>query len=177
METSIDQHAWGVFKPVGHVVISFASQAQADAAAEALTAIGFGGTAMRRLSDRDMLAQTERDMQASGFAATVGQDLNLVKAHNALAKLGYHWLVVHAPHADQAQRVAGVARRHGAERAQSYGNFIIEELIEHASDEPLVAESPERGLDSQTKSGREEERAALRPAKSERKRSSSAGRR
>ncbi len=53
----------------------------------------------------------------------------------------------------------------GAERAQLYGHFIIEELINHAGASAQVAESPDRKLDSGTPSGREEERDELRPAK------------
>jgi len=157
------QRAYGVFKPVGHVVISFPSASQADAAAQALAAIGIEGDDVRRLSDREMLAQTAQDLQHGDVLSTVGQEMNLVKAHRALAEMGYHWLVVKAPKDEQARRVAEVAREHGAERAQSYGRFIIEELIEHDTDEPQVAESPDRGLDPQTHSGTEQERARLRP--------------
>lgn len=164
MATSDNQkHAYGVYKPVGHVVISFPSAQQADAALQALAAIGVDGDAVRRLSDREMLDQTAHDLQHGDALASVGQEMNLVKAHRALAELGYHWLVVHAPDDDQARRVAEVAREHGAERAQSYGRFIIEELIEHDTDETQVAESPDRGLDPQTRSGTEQERARLRP--------------
>lgn len=157
------ERAYGVFKPVGHVVISFPGAEQAGAAAQALEAIGVRAADLRRMSDREMLAQTEHDVQHGDALSSVGQEMNLVKAHRALAELGYHWLIVRARDDDQAQRVADVARRHGAERAQSYGRFVIEELIEHATDEPQVAESPDRGLDAQTPSGREEERARLRP--------------
>jgi hypothetical protein len=163
MATSSDEKAYGVFKPVGHVVISFPTAEQADAATQALAAIGVDGAAVRRLSDREMLAQTGRDLQHGDALATLGQEMNLVKAHRALAELGYHWLVVHAPDDGDARRVAEVAREHGAERAQSYGRFVIEELIEHDTDEPQVAESPDRGLDAQTPSGTEQERARLRP--------------
>jgi hypothetical protein len=157
------QRAYGVFKPVGHVVISFPSAQQADEAAQALAAIGIDGADVRRLSDREMLEQTAQDLQHGDALASLGQEMNLVKAHRALAEIGYHWLIVHAPQDEQARRAAEVAREHGAERAQSYGRFIIEELIEHDTDAPQVAESPDRGLDPQTRSGTEQERARLRP--------------
>jgi hypothetical protein len=64
---------------------------------------------------------------------------------------------VRAPADADAARVAEAARRAGAERAQSYGRFIIEELIERPDALPQVGESPERGLDSQTPSGTEAE--------------------
>lgn len=169
MDKTDEQQAYGVFKPTGHVVISFPSREQADAAAQALAAIGIDGDAVRRLSDREMLAQTARDMQHGDALANLGQEMNLVKAHRALAELGYHWLVVRAGDDAQERRVAELAREHGAERAQAYGRFVIEELIEHDTDEPQVAESPDRGLDAQTPSGTEEERARLRPPDDDRR--------
>jgi hypothetical protein len=64
--------------------------------------------------------------------------------------------------------VAACVKPLGAERAQLYGRFLIEELITHADAPPQVAESPARQLDAATPSGREEERAELRPAKATR---------
>jgi hypothetical protein len=157
-----DERSFGVFKPVDHVVISFASAERADAAAQALAEAGLQGEpTVRRLTDRQMLAQIDQDLQKASSLAAVGQEVNLVKAHRALAERGYHWLVVHAPDADLARRVAQIVREHGAERAQRYGNFIIEELIEHEHDKPQVAESPDRGLDAETPTGEEAERARL----------------
>jgi hypothetical protein len=166
-----DERSFGVFKPVDHVVVSFPSAAQADAAAQALAGSGLQGEpTVRRLTDRQMLAQIDQDLQKASSLAAVGQELNLIKAHRALAERGYHWLVVHAPDNDVAKRVAQIVRSHGAERAQHYGNFIIEELIDHDDgSKPQVAESPDRGLDAETPSGDEAERARLRadrPARS-----------
>ena len=160
-----DERSFGVFKPVDHVVISFPTGEQADAAAQALHKVAISGaTTVRRLTDREMLSQIEQDLQKASSLAAVGQELNLIKAHRALAERGYHWLVVHAADRDQAAQVAQIARAHGAERAQLYGNFIIEELIDrdHADAKPQVAESPDRGLDAETPSGEEAERARLR---------------
>ncbi|HET9204803.1 MAG TPA: hypothetical protein VFO28_01105 [Burkholderiaceae bacterium] len=159
-----DERSFGVFKPVDHVVISFPTAEQADAAAQALAKTGVSGEpTVRRLTDREMLSQIDQDMQKASSLAAVGQELNLIKAHRALAERGYHWLVVHASNRDQAAPVAQIAATHGAERAQLYGNFIIEELIDQdrAGAKPQVAESPDRGLDAETPSGEESERARL----------------
>jgi hypothetical protein len=159
-----DERSFGVFKPVDHVVISLPSAAQADAVQQALAKVGLQGLPMvRRLSDREMVAQIDHDLQKASSLAAVGQEVNLIKAHRALAERGYHWLIVHAPDRALAQRVAQIARTHGAERAQHYGNFIIEELIDPGV-RPQVAESPDRGLDAQTPSGEEAERARHRRA-------------
>jgi hypothetical protein len=157
--------SFGVFKPVGHTVISFPGADQAAKARLALVRLGVADGAILRLTDREMLSQIDRDIQAASPLASIGQEMNLVLAHKALAERGYHWLIVHTPEDELAQQVAACVQLLGAERAQLYGHFIIEELITHADAPPQVAESPDRKLDSGTPSGREEERADLRPAK------------
>ena len=160
-----DEHntSFGVFKPVGHVVISFPTARQAEAARAAIASeLELDGDAVRLMTDRQMLAVVDDDLKHASPLANLGQELNLAKAHRELAALGYHWLIVRAE-GDLAGRVADLAKRHGAERAQRYGRLVIEELIEHDSDLPQVAESPDRGLDAQTPSRHEAERARLRP--------------
>ncbi len=156
--------SFGVFKPVGHVVISFPSADQAAAARQAMGDLDLPEDAIRPYTNVEMLAQIDDDLAHASPLAAVGQELNLIKAHRALAERGYHWLVVKVKDDEQARRVAERARPFGAERAQQYGAFVIVELIEHAADLQQVAESPDRGLDAQTPSGNESERADLRPA-------------
>lgn len=157
--------SFGVFKPTGHVVISFPSAEQAGLAMQRLQAIGLGDDAVLHYTDTEMLRQIDDDRQQASPLASMGQELNLVLAHQALAERGYHWLVVRASDDALARQVADLARGCGAERAQAYGRFIIEELIAHDADLPQVSESTDRGLDAQTASGLEAERAdAARPA-------------
>ncbi len=163
-----DETSFGVFKPVDHVVISFPSAEQADAAVRAMGSLALPPDSVRRYTDHEMLARIEHDMRQASPLASIGQEMNLVKAHRALAARGYHWLVVHAPRQGLAVQVAERAEACGAERAQYYGHFIIEELIEHPDDLSQVAESPDRGLDAQTPSGHEAERAEIRPGPPER---------
>lgn len=152
---------FGVFKPVGHVVISFPRAEQVDAAVSELSRMGIDGQALRRFDDQEMLRQIDEDIARAGVLAKVGQEYNLVVAQRELATRGYHFLVVHAPADAQAAQVAEAARRCGAERAQSYGRFIIEELIDRPGNLPQVGESPARGLDAQTPSGEEGEAGAI----------------
>jgi len=144
-----EESSFGVFKPVGHVVISFPDAASVDAARTALATLGVHGPAIvRRYSDREMLQQIDRDLLRASSLAAIGQELNLIKAHRELAARGYHWLVVRAPDDSQAAAVVACVRPFGAERAQHYGHFVIEELIAQHGDRPQVAESPDRGLDT-----------------------------
>lgn len=152
-----EQRSFGVYKPVGHVVISLPDAQAADAAAAALAGLALEGDAVRRYTDREMLRQIDADIAGASPLASVGQEMNLILAHRVLAEHGYHWLVVRVGSDAQAAEVARAVQAHGAERAQHYGRFIIEELIERPSGQPQVAESPDRGLDAQTPTGKESE--------------------
>jgi hypothetical protein len=158
MDKQESPRAFGVFKPVGHVVASFPPETDLGEVVRALSDAGFKEPDVVRYSAREMIQQVDRDEAKATPLASLGQELNLVKAHRALAEQGYGFVVVHAPEREQAARVAEVARRFGAERAQHYGRMIIEELIEHRDDTPQVAESAARGLDAQTPTGREQDR-------------------
>jgi hypothetical protein len=158
MDKSDPQQSFGVFKPVGHIVISFPSHDSQTQAADALRNLGLTDSQVTSYTPPQMIEQIDRDIERASPLAAIGQELNLIKAQRALAANGYYWLVVEAASNDVARSVAGIAKAYGAERAQRYGRFIIEELIEHAQDETQVAESPDRGLDAQTSLGLEEER-------------------
>lgn len=158
MKKSDHPTSFGVFKPVGHVVVSFPEANDMQGAADALAQAGFGGSDVARYTPQEVLAQIDEDLANASVLASIGQEMNLVKAHRALAEKGFHFLVVKASADDEARRVADVVRPFNAERAQKYGRLIIEELIEHHDDERQVPESPSRGIDAQTPSGRENER-------------------
>ncbi len=149
--------SFGVFKPVDHVVISVPDAQSAQRAADAIGQAGVQSDAIHRFTDREMITQIDQDMQQASPLASIGQEMNLIKAHRELAERGFHWLVVRAEDDDQARAIAAAAERCGAERAQHYGRFIIEELIERDSGLNQVGESPDRGLDAQTPSGEEAE--------------------
>jgi hypothetical protein len=147
--------AYGVFKPVGHVIVAFPNDSDLQGA---LTALVRGGTAQADIvayTPEQMRQQADIDIEQAGVLAGIGQELNLVKAHRELAVQGHSFLVVKAPGDADANRVAEVAQRFHAARAQRYGHLMIEELIEVGSGQNQVAESPDRGLDAQTRSGRE----------------------
>jgi hypothetical protein len=148
--------AFGVFKPVGHVVVSFPAEKDMQEAADALARAGFGDADVVRYTPQEMLAQIDEQMAQASVLASIGQEMNLVKAHRALAEKGFHWLVVKASEDEHARRVAEVVKPFNAERAQKYGRLLIEELIEQHGRQ--VPESPSRGIDAQTPSGRENER-------------------
>ena len=143
--------SFGVYKPVDHLVISFPGSPEAGQAAAAIAAAGVAVSDIHTLDDQDMLAQVEHDLAQASPLAAIGQEINLLRSHGELARRGYHFLVVKARDDDQAREIAEIARRNRAERAQYYGHFIIEEMLEPEGGRAQVAESPARGLDAHPK--------------------------
>ncbi len=149
----------GVFAPVGHVLISFPTAQDADGTQQALRDAGFAAEDITHYTPEQMRAQVDLDLAKASPLANLGQEINLARAHGELADEGYSFLVVKAKEEVQWTQVADIARRFHAERAQRYGNFIIEELIEPSGEEQQTFESPDRGLDAQTRSGQEKDLA------------------
>ena len=153
MNNSNSQTAYGVFKPVGHVLASFPTERDARSAVEALKQAGFPNVAFYPASE--VLERAERDIKNSGVLANIGQELNLVKQQRDLAEEGHPFVSVLAPEDDAARRAADIVARYNADRAQKFGRLIIEELIEPGTGQRQAKESPDTGLDPQTRSGNE----------------------
>jgi hypothetical protein len=165
MDKAAKPEAYGVFKPVGHVIVSFANEADMLAARSALLGDGFAAEDLVTYSPEQMKRQADVDIENAGVLASIGQELNLVKAHRDLAEQGHSFLVVKAEKSEEAQRVAEIVKRHHAFRAQKYGHMVIEDLIEPGSGQNQVGESPDRGLDAQTRSGVEGDAVRARAAR------------
>ncbi len=153
MNDNNSQTAYGVFKPVGHVLASFPTERDARSAVEALKQAGFPNVAFYPASE--VLERAERDIRNSGVLANIGQELNLVKQQRDLAEEGHPFVSVLAPEDDAARRAADIVARYNADRAQKFGRLIIEELIEPGTGQRQAKESPDTGLDPQTRSGNE----------------------
>ena len=147
MDKSDLPESFGVFKPVGHTVIAFRTTHDLLNAAARLQGQGFADEAMTLYTPRQMAAQVTLAQQTASPLASLGQELNLILTHRALAEAGCCFMVVHAPGDEQAEQVAVVARTGQAVAAQRYGHFLIEELIDPLAGTPQIFESPDRGLD------------------------------
>lgn len=150
MEKNDRPAAYGVFKPVGHVIAAFPTDADLQGARDALVDAAFAASDIVAYTPEQMKRQADIDIDQAGVLAGIGQELNLVKAHRDLAEQGYSFLVVKAPEDDAAQKVAEIARRFHAKRAQKYGRLVIEELIDDSRGNQ-TNESPDLGLDKKTR--------------------------
>lgn len=130
MDKTNPPRTFGVFKPVGHTVIAFRSDADMQAAVNSLIEQGFAHSALVRYTPAEMKAQVDTELQIASPLASFGYELDLVKAHGVLAENGCSFLAVHAPDDALAERVAAVARATKAVAGQHYGTFMIEELAD-----------------------------------------------
>ncbi len=147
MDKSNPPTSFGVFKPVGHIVVALENDAQAQALSTGLIALGFAATEMVHYTPEEMKNQVQAQLLTASPLASMGQDLNLIKAHHALAEAGCSFLVVHAPKAEQVEQVTLVAKGLNARSAQRYGSLIVEELITSPDNVSQAFESPDTGLD------------------------------
>ena len=161
MDNNHSQTAYGVFKPVGHVLASFPTERDARQAVDALKEAGFPNVAFYPADE--VLERAERDIANAGVLASIGQELNLVKQQRDLAVEGHPFVSVLAPEDDAARRAADIVARFNADRAQKFGRLIIEELIEPGTGQRQANESPDTGLDPQTHSGHESGTEPARP--------------
>lgn len=159
-EVKTDAHSqtFGVSKPVGSVVASFRTQEELENASRRLEASGFSAEHQVRFSPEEMVRQADVDIAQASPLASLGQELNLVKAHRALAAQGQWFLTVKARSDEQTEAVGEIMRDCHATRAQKYGAFLIEELVDVGTDDRQVAESPDRGLDAQNATNLEGDR-------------------
>ena len=129
MDKTNPPRTFGVFKPVGHTLIAFKTDADLQMAVNLLTEAGFADSTFVQYTPAEMKTQVDSELQTASPLAGFGYELDLVKAHGTLAESGCSFLVVHAPEEAQAESVATVARTTNAVTAQHYGTFMIEDIL------------------------------------------------
>lgn len=133
MDKTNPPETFGVFKPVGHTVITFRSTEDMETAVSALHEQRFADSALVRYTPDEMKTQVDTELRNASSLASFGYELDLIKIHRMHAQEGCSFLVVQAPDDAQAECVAAVARATKALSAQHYGTFMIEELSGLAS--------------------------------------------
>jgi hypothetical protein len=135
MDKSKPPESFGVFKPVGWIVVALRSSLDLQTMTVALQAQGFAQDDLVSYTPTEMLAQIDSELPKVSALAELGQELKIVKAHRVLAENGCSFLVVRAQDDAWAQRVAAEVQRLGAPTAQRYGHLVIEELTDRSASE------------------------------------------
>ncbi|KQU66142.1 MULTISPECIES: hypothetical protein [unclassified Rhizobacter] len=140
----------GVLPPENKIFIAFRQADDLQGALNALLDAGFQESELLVFSPQQMRRQMQTNIDHAGPLASIGQDMNLLKTHLALAEQGHGYVVVLWPKSDHEELITQVAVQHNAVRAQKFGRLIIEELVEPQPGQQQHFESPDRGLDRET---------------------------
>ena len=121
--------SFGVFKPVGYVMMGVPTQSQIDALVSALHSAGWPASGVRQFAPRESLAELRAMVDNAGPLAGFGSEITLLKRYVALTEDGYRWLMVQADDSERAAAAAVLARASGATVAVYYRTLTVEELI------------------------------------------------
>ena len=121
--------SFGVFKPVGWLMIGLPTKAQADALVSALQGSGWPSAAVLHFTPSESLSELEAMVEHAGAMAGFGYEITLLRRYVTLAKEGYCWLLVQVEGAEHAAKAAEIARASGATLAVHYRTLTVEELI------------------------------------------------
>ena len=121
--------SFGVFKPVGYVMMGLPTQAQIDALVSALHGAGWPAPGVRQFAPRESVAELRAMVDNAGPLAGFGYEITLLKRYLALTEEGYQWLLVQADDSERAAAAAALARASGATLAVYYRTLTVEELI------------------------------------------------
>lgn len=119
----------GAFKPVGHVVVAMPDDASAVQATQALREQGFEADDILAYTAAEEDDEMDRMLRHTSDFAGFGYEVTLMRRYKELASRGASWLIVFAPEDEQAARVVGAVRRHGALLAEKYHRLVIEDLL------------------------------------------------
>jgi hypothetical protein len=121
--------SFGVFSPVGHVVVAFENDSEADDARRDLLESGFEPEDILQYAASEESGEMSRMLDGVSGAAGFGHEVCLMRLYKTMADEGCGWLIVYAPEKGRCEKVVEVARRHGARLAEKYGRLVIEDLL------------------------------------------------
>lgn len=121
--------SFGVFKPVGHLMIGLPTQAQTDAVVSALQGAGWPSNEVRQFIPRESVAELDAMVDQAGAMAGFGYEITLLRRYLVLAREGQFWLLVKVGGSEHAAQAADIARERGATLAVHYRLMTVEELI------------------------------------------------
>lgn len=121
--------SFGVFNPVGWVMVGVPTPAEADALPAAFHARGWPGESVLHFQPRETPAELEAMAGDAGPLAGFGFEITLLRRYVALSQQGYRWLLVKVSGVEEAASAAEIARSGGASLAVHYRALTVEELI------------------------------------------------
>jgi hypothetical protein len=120
---------FGVFAPIGYVVIALPGEREARETLAALLTGGYDEDEVMVFTSEQVIKDIQRRRQDMSILAFFGDDPWIQDQHFQSAKQGAAFLVVYAPSEQETTRVMNVARRFGVRLAHKYNRRSVEELL------------------------------------------------
>lgn len=111
--------SFGVFKPVGCLMVGLPTQALAAGLVEALHGAGWPGGEVLHFTPRESLAEPKVMVENAGSMAGFGCGITLLRRYVGLAKIGYRWVLAKVDGVDHAPRLQPRSRVVAARALQS----------------------------------------------------------
>jgi hypothetical protein len=119
----------GVFYPTGHVVLMFPTEQDARAAGQLLQDNGFDEDAVALITPADFRREILGAAGDDGILPSAGSEGDTVRRFAELSLQGHHGLMVHAPSAEQSDRVMALLKDSPISYGQKYRHLVIEDLV------------------------------------------------
>lgn len=123
------QKDFGIFYPVGYIVVGFPDEADALQVQQDLLTGGYeaGDCTLHRA--REVAEAATRNLRNNdGFLAMLGKSDDAVRVHLRAAEKGATFVLIYAPGDLESSRAMTVVRRAPFEFAHRYHRFVIESL-------------------------------------------------
>jgi hypothetical protein len=121
--------ALSVFRPVGYIKAGFETDDEAVAALQGLKDAGFGPDDLMHYAPQEEAELMRRLLDHVSGSSEFGHEVVLMRKYCELARQGWGFVLVYAPHEPEQQRAMQVLRRHDARMAERYGSIVIEHLM------------------------------------------------
>jgi hypothetical protein len=118
----------GVFYPTGYMFLMFPTEQGARDAEKLLSDDGFNGEEVSLLTPEQIRSEIAATAGGEEALPSAGTEADTVRRYVELAGEGHHALMVHAPSANQSDRVLRVLKDAGISYGQKYRHLVIEDI-------------------------------------------------
>ena len=119
----------GAFYPTGWMVLMFPGEQQAQEAARLLAGQGFADDALMMLTPEDVRRELLGAKGDEAILPSAGTEGDTVRKFAELSAQGHHGLMVHAPHAEESDRVMELLKDCPISYGQKYRKLVIEDIV------------------------------------------------
>lgn len=121
--------SFGVFKPVGHVVVALSTDEVAQEMNQALLDRGLAAEDIVFFRADEMSEKLKTHIPHISGTAGFGTEIQFMRHYDELAATRHGWLIVYTADSDQEPLVQELAEQFNAKLAHKYNLLVTEELI------------------------------------------------